>query len=292
MKHLRVLTAAACVASVALAGCAGRAKDRQKMVEALLTARRTIRPIAPLSQQYDALSIEEAYRVQEALVRQLTPWQGPPVGYKVAFTSRDVQEIWKVDEPAHGRLLTSMRAADGSVVNARTFLGMVIELEVAFVIDKPIDRPLKEADELLPYVRSVHPAFDLSTIRFVRDRRRVVAADVIADIAGAHRFILGPAKDPATIDLSTVVATLKRDGRTVYRGPASAAMGSPWNVLLWLSNKLIARGAPLQPGDVILTGALDRPLTGRKSRLLGQYIGRCGPLGTVQCTITAPASRR
>jgi len=291
MKHLKMPIAAACFASVALAGCAGGASDRQAMVEGLLAAHRTMRPIPPLTQRYEALSIEEAYHVQEALVRRLTPRQGPPVGYKVAFTSPRVQKTWNVAEPAYGRLLRSMRAPDGAAVDARTFLGMVIELEVAFVIEKPIDRALKKADDLLPYVRSVHPALDLSTIRFVRDRKRVAAADMIADGVGAHRFILGPAKDPAEIDLRTVTATLRRDGRVVYRGPASAAMGSPWNVLLWLSNKLLARGAPLKPGDVVLTGALDRPLTGRKDRLLGRYIGACGPLGRVQCTITGHAGR-
>jgi len=292
MKRLKMLATGACLACAAVSGCADGANDRRAMVGALLAARRTIRPIAPLTQRYETLSIEEAYGVQEQLVRRLAPKQGAPVGYKVAFTSSAVQETWRVDEPAYGRLLASMRAADGAAVDVRSFLGMVIELEVAFVIDKAIDRRLEKADELKPLVRSIHPALDLSTIRFVHDRKRVGAADVIADCVGAHRFILGPPKDPAAIDLSTVVATLRRDGRIVYRGPTSAAMGNPWNVLLWLANKLVDRGAPLQGGDIILTGVLDRPLTGSKNRLLGQYTGHCGPLGAVRCRITAPKSRR
>ena len=292
MKCLRILTAVAGLASIALPGCADGANDRQAMVGALLAARRMMRPIAPLTQRYETLSIGEAYRVQETLVRRLAPKQGAPVGYKVAFTSSAVQQTWQIGEPAYGRLLASMRTTDGAAVSVRSFLGMVIELEVAFVIDKPIDRRLKEADELKPLVRSVHPALDLSTNRFVHDRKPVMAADVIADAVGAHRFILGPPKDPASIDLSAVVATLRRDGRIVYRGPATAAMGSPWNVLLWLANTLVDRGAPLQPGDIVLAGALGRPLTGSKARLLGQYTGHCGPLGTVRCTITAPRARR
>ena len=285
-----MMAAVAWFACGMVVGCGSDIDARSAMVEELLAARRTMRPIAPLTQTHKHLSIDEGYRVQEALVRRLADRAGRPVGYKVAFTSKAAQQAWQIAEPAYGRLLASMQAADAAQIDPREFMSYVIELEVAFVIGRRIDRQLTDPGELRAYVKSVHAAFDLSTIRFDRDTGPIRAADVVADAVGANRFILGRPKDPAEIDVGAVTATLRRNDRVVYQGPAAAAMGSPWNVLLWLSNKLIAGGGGLQAGDVVLTGALDKPLAGGRDKVAGRLVGDCGPLGRVSCVI--PAAER
>ena len=278
------LLLAACISAGLLTGCA-QGDRRAAMVDDLVAARITGRTIPPLTLTHGVFTLDEAYRVQDALTWQLTQQTDRVAGYKVAYATAASRRPRGLAEPLYGRLLTSMEVPDGGRIDLADFHSFAIELEVAFTIGRRIDRQMEDVEELKSHVKSVRAAFELPDNRFDTREAMRLLPDIIADGVGAHRFVLGPAKSPAGVDVDAVTATMRHDGKVVRRGEAGSVMGSPWNVLLWLANALTRRGYALHPGDVVLTGALDGPHSPPRDKAAGRYVGDCGPLGRVRCTV-------
>ena len=135
----------------------------------------------------------------------------------------------------------------------------------------PRGRPYGEA-EVLEAVASLHTALEMPSSRFT-DFTRVGEAQLIADNACAHHFILGPAvsADWRSMDLAAhkVLGTVTRpDGRRWTRkGTGAAVLGNPANAVAWLANKLADFGVTLEAGEVILPGALPTIFAGLRISL-------------------------
>ena len=100
--------------------------------------------------------------------------------------------------------------------------------------------------------------------------------DLIATNVGSESWVAGAAL-PLT-DLAGVNGLgceLRRDGELVDQGPATAAMGDQLEALLWLVNHVHARGLPLQPGHLLITGTLGRLNVAET----GRYDVACGAAG-------------
>ncbi|MFQ5799467.1 MAG: fumarylacetoacetate hydrolase family protein, partial [Bacteroidota bacterium] len=126
---------------------------------------------------------------------------------------------------------------------------------------------------------------DLGDDRFVTGDTKPTPQDAIANGVGSHFFVLGPAIDPAKVDVDAVTLKLIRDGKTIAESPATNVMGSPWNSLLWLANHVVKHGGTLEPGAVVLTGTAARAYRAKGDQIKGIYEGDCGPLGKIILTI-------
>ena len=209
-----------------------------------------------------------------------------PVGYKLGFTSSAAQQRFGVSSPAWGRLRRDMRVPAGGAVAAGSFSRVFVEAEIAFTIGHRLDVPLERPSELLAFVRSVHPALELPDWRFAPEAQPSFE-EIVSDGVGAHRFVLGPGRDPELVELETASVTLERDGQEISRGRGADALGSPWHALLWLNRTLVAEGAALEPGDVVLTGALGSVRVFSPGQAAGRYRTTVEGLGSVEVTITA-----
>lgn len=256
------------------------------MVDAMLAARQARSQIVPLTHTYGDFSVDHAYRVQDALTARLSDKGHKVAGYKVGYASQASQEAWGITEPAYGPLFESAQVPDGGTVSAADFNAFHIEVEVAFVMAKRVGEPMGSVEALRPYVKGVCTGFDIPEGRFRQAEAKQKVADIIACGVGAHRWAIGPVKDPSEVDVSDVVGTVTWNGEPVYSGPATAVMGGPWKVLLWLANSLHERGRALEADDVVLTGALDKAFTGGEDgAAAGTYVGDCGPLGQVRVEV-------
>ena len=292
LRHNAFVLFAACAVAAALsAGCCPTCQQSLAISRHLLAARATGAQVAPPSVALGPASLNIAYLSQDYLIKDIVAGGDKVVGYKVAFTSAASQQAAGAPGPAYARLLASQRRESGAAIPAGDFHKVAVEMEVAMVIGRRIDKPVGGIDELKPCVRAICPALELPDAHFAPDAGRATFEDLVADNVGAHRFVLGPAVEPDKVNVEAVAATLTLDGQAVAAGKAKDVLGSPWASLLWLVNGLVKSGLKLEPGDVVITGSMNAPYSPPAEREAGTYVGDFGTLGSVSCRIEARAAR-
>jgi 2-keto-4-pentenoate hydratase len=269
------------VAGVDRSAYGGDDAKAARMVAEILAAGENQTQIEYLTKTYGTFSIERAYEIQAAMAKGLSKRLGAVSGYKVAYASRAAQEQFGVDEPASGPLFRLQRVPNGSKLPASNFVEIAMETEIAFTIGKRIDRPVRNVEQLKGCVKWVHAAFDIGDYRFVSGETKPTPQDMIATGVGAHFHVLGPGVAPGNIDVDTITLKLLRNGETLAESPATNVMGSPWNSLLWIANKMVKTGGALEPGDVVVSGTAAPAYKTKGPKIKGRYRGECGDLGRV-----------
>ena len=269
------------VAGVDRSAYGGDDAKAARMVAEILAASENQTQIEYLTKTYGTFSIERAYEIQAAMAKGLSKRLGTVSGYKVAYASRAAQEQFGVDEPASGPLFRLQRVPNGSKLPASNFVEIAMETEIAFTIGKRIDRPVRNVEQLKGCVKWVHAAFDIGDYRFVSGETKPTPQDMIATGVGAHFHVLGPGVAPGNIDVDAITLKLLRNGETLAESPATNVMGSPWNSLLWIANKMVKTGGALEPGDVVVSGTAAPAYKTKGPKIKGRYRGECGDLGRV-----------
>ena len=203
---------------------------------------------------------EEGYAVQALLERRSAY---PIFGWKIAATSQAGQRHIGVDGPLAGRLLRERVATGGSTLKLGANHMRVAEPEFAFRIGRPLAPRTSSysVDEVMATVDSLHLAVEVPDSRY-DDFARVGAAQLIADNACAHQFVLGPAAMPQWrrrnlaehIVIGIVAGKLRREGK------GANVLGDPRAALTWLANELSRLGIGLAAGQVVTTGTCVSPL--------------------------------
>jgi 2-keto-4-pentenoate hydratase len=201
----------------------------------------------------------EGYAVQALLERRSAR---PLFGWKIAATSAAGQAHINVDGPLAGRLLAEMVAEDAATLPFGANRMRVAEAEFAFRMGR--DLPPRDAaytmEEVMAAVASLHPAIEVPDSRFA-DFTRAGAAQLIADNACAHQFVLGPATgaDWRGMDLAAHPVRGSVDG-AVAEGRGANALGDPRLALAWLANELSGLGVTLAADQVVTTGTCVVPM--------------------------------
>ncbi len=161
----------------------------------------------------------------------------------------------------------------------------VAEAEFAFRLARDLEpRPAPYTrEEALAAVETLHPAIELPDSRF-DDFTLVGEAQLIADNACAHEFVLGPATgyDWRSLDLSRHAVVAAVAGKHTETGVGERVLGGPVIALTWLANELSALGVTLEAGHVVTTGTCVTPLP----IVLGDHVtADFGALGAVEITL-------
>lgn len=213
------------------------------------------RAIEPLTARHPALSIEQAYAIQQQLnARRLAAGQRA-VGRKIGVTSEAVMSLLGVRQPDFGLLTDTMMHVDGARIDAAAFIQPRIETEIAFRLRHDLAGPRVEPGQVLAATESVIACFEIVDSR-IRDWK-IRIQDTVADNASCGAFVLGRTElDPRDVDLIGCPMEMRRNGAVVASGTGAATMGSPLVAVAWLANTLSALGQPLRAGEIVLSGAL------------------------------------
>lgn len=233
--------------------------------------------VEPLTARQPALTIEQAYRIQQRLIARRVAAGERVIGKKIGVTSQAVMDLLGVRQPDFGVLTDAMRYASGATLAMRSLIQPKAEGEIAFVLKHELRGPgVREAD-VLDATRGVAACFEVVDSR-IRDWK-IRIQDTVADNASCGAFVLSDRLvDPAKLELPRVAMTLQKNGQTVVTGSGSATMGSPLAAVTWLANMLGSLGQSLNPGDIILSGALGAMVpvaAGDKLRMSIEGIGEC-----------------
>ncbi len=202
----------------------------------------------------------EGYAIQA----QLEKLSAKPLwGWKIAATSTAGQLHIGVDGPLAGRLLAEMVHADGATLPFGANRMRVAEAEFAFRMARDLP-PRAEAytvEEVLGAVAALHTAIEVPDSRFV-DFATAGAAQLLADNACAHQFVLGP-EAPASwrdMDLAAHRVIGRVTGRFEREGVGANVLGDPRIALAWFANELSRHGMTLAAGQVVTTGTCLVPM--------------------------------
>jgi 2-oxopent-4-enoate hydratase len=211
--------------------------------------------IPPLSEQVPGLSVADSYRIQQLNVARRLRDGGVIVGHKVGLTSVAMQEQLGVDEPDYGVLFADMLVDDGRPIPVSGLIQPRVEAEVAFIMARELRGPgVTEADALEAIVGAL-PVIEVIDSRI--SAWKIGLTDTIADNASCAKVVRGEVVTPiAGLDLRTIGMILTVDGEVVSTAAGAAVLGNPIRGVVWLANKLAEFGVSLQPGDLVLAGAL------------------------------------
>ena len=202
----------------------------------------------------------EGYAIQ-AVLEDLS--KRPLFGWKIAATSKAGQEHIGVSGPIAGRVLAERAFEDGADLVFGENRMRVAEPEFAFRFATTLKPRRKEytLEDVLGAVGSLHPAIEIPDSRF-ENFATVGEAQLIADNACAHEFILGSATeaDWRAIDLSQHKATIEAVGGEVHDGIGANVLGDPRDALLWLVQEVTGLGLTIDAGQVVTTGTCAEPL--------------------------------
>ena len=112
--------------------------------------------------------MDEGYAVQEALAGLLADTKGPVVGYKIALTSRVVQEMVGMSEPAAGVVFANTAHQSPASVDRDGYMHLAIECEIAARLgtDLPPDGAPYDRSSVGNAVEFVATAFELTDDRY------------------------------------------------------------------------------------------------------------------------------
>jgi 2-oxo-hept-3-ene-1,7-dioate hydratase len=185
-------------------------------------------------------------------------------GRKIGLTSRAMQQASQIDEPDFAPLMDDMFFEPNSTLPIDRFIAPRVEVELAFILARPLVGPGVSLADVLAATEHVQPAIEIIDARieqFDRDTKAMRKVyDTISDFAANAGIILGGVPvAPAHTDLRWVGAIMSKNGVVEETGLAAGVLNHPGNGVAWLANKLAPFGEQLNAGDVVLAGSFTRP---------------------------------
>jgi 2-keto-4-pentenoate hydratase len=251
--------------------------DAPAKARALYDARRTRVPIPPFTDEDPTLGMADGYAIQRELIDLLLADGDRIVGHKVGLTSKPMQKMVGVDSPDYGPVLASTVYRDGDTIPAGRFIAPKIEAEIVFVIGERLQGPGVTVTQAHAAIAGAVAAMEIVDSRIAD--WRIKLADTVADLASNGAMATSSRVVPlADIDPRLVGMTLTRNGELIDTGAGAAALGDPVAVVAWLANVLGGDGVALEPGHLIMTGALHAAVPMTPGDVFRAEFDRLGPI--------------
>lgn len=201
------------------------------------------------------LTIEEAYVIQEELVKQKLAAGHKIIGPKMGLTSEAKLKQMKVTDPIYGYVFDYMMVDDGDTVDIKDYIHPKAEPEIGFVLKDNLKGPNVTKEQVLAATDYVFPAVEIIDSRY--ENFNFTMPDVIADNTSARGAVFGTTlKKADTLDLDLVGATLSINGKVASLGAGAAVLGHPANAIARLANMLAEKGEEVKAGEPIMAGGI------------------------------------
>jgi len=212
----------------------------------------------PLDAALRAAPLEDAYRIQDALHRGMTgAGRGEIAGWKIALTSKAMQQMTGVGQPAAGALFSTVVHPSPARRALAGYHHLGVEFEVAVRLGGDLGArggPWTRAS-VADRIAACMPAFELVEDGDA-DYKTLDAFTLVAQNAWNGGVVLGaPVTDLRGVDLESAVTRCWVNGEPAGQGKTGDALGHPFEAVAWLANLLIGRGRMLQRGMIVMTGS-------------------------------------
>lgn len=212
-----------------------------------------------LTQRFPEMTVNDSYAIQKRWSDTRIERGARLVGHKIGLTSKVMQVATGITEPDYGVIHDDMVFESGSVLEFDRFSNVRIEVELAFVLNKPLAGPNVTVFDVLDATAYVVPALEVLNSHLELEGRTIV--DTISDNAAMGAMVVGGSPVRVDqVDLPWAKALLYRNESIEDSGVAGAVLGHPARGVAWLANKLAQHGQTLAAGEIILAGSFTKPM--------------------------------
>jgi len=226
-----------------------------RVARRLFVENRDRKPFQWLSGEDMPADLDEAYAIQSAL-HGLWSKEGVGAlgGWKIAITSKAMQELCGIDQPCVGGILNDRIFLGPAKVSLSDYVRLGLEFELALTMGADAGGGPYDAATIRPLVAEARPAFELIEDRGA-DYADFDAFSLVADNTWNGGVVAGPAipnwKD---VDWTSAPVTLRYNDE-VETATTGEALGDPFAAIAVVANNLLERGTRLKAGDVVMTGS-------------------------------------
>ncbi|CAN7572294.1 MULTISPECIES: 2-oxo-hept-4-ene-1,7-dioate hydratase [Ensifer] len=238
-----------------------------------------------LSLKHPDMTMDDAYAVQSAWVKQKIARGRRVIGWKIGLTSKAMQYALNIDIPDSGVLFDDMMFEDGATIPRDRFIQPRIEAEIAFVMKAPLAGPNVSVFDVLNATDYVTPALEILDTRILRvdpetKKARTIVDTISDNAANAGIVIGGRAMRPQDVDMRWMGAIVSRNAAVEETGLGAGVLNHPARGIAWLANRLASYGDRIDAGQIVLAGSFIRPVEARHGDTI---VADFGPQGTVSC---------
>ena len=211
-------------------------------------------PSPEIMEVFPDLSVDDAFRLQFALIDRRILQGETIIGMKAALTAKSMQEFFQVSEPSPGYLTSDLLATAGEMAIGQWVM-TIVEPEIAFILCHKLEGPGVTTVDVLHATEGVMAAIEIGHLRYGMEKRSLQQFLAYNTLNGAialgHRMVA--LRD---LDLRMEGMVMEVDGQPVGSGTGVEAMGDPVAVVAWLANTMARFERCLEPGMVIITGSI------------------------------------
>ncbi|HBE45044.1 MAG TPA: hydratase [Deltaproteobacteria bacterium] len=244
----------------------------------------------PVAEVDPAMTMEQAFKVQEKFVAIIAKEFGEPVGYKAGLTNPNAQKAFGVTNPVRGTLLKKMILKSGATIEANFGARPLSEGDLIVRVSNEAINKAKTPEDALKNLDVVIPFIELPDL--VYDPKLKMSGPAIFAInVGARYGVMG---EPIPLSATPEwMARLKNftlqvydeKGTVVTEGKGSALLGDPLAVVLWIKDSLAAEGKKVKEGDLLSLGTIGKMMPAKPGVVRAKYID-LDPNGPVEISVT------
>lgn len=204
------------------------------------------------------MSLEEAYRIQLAVLDRRLAAGARLAGWKVGLSSDATRKMFGLDAPVSASLLADRHLASGRTFACTDFRKPIIESELCIVMGRPLRGPGVTRAQAEAAIAGAAPALELVDMRLnIAENLPLGVADGVAQWG----FVTGPEVRPypTDVDLGALVVETRRNGESVARVVGSEAIDDQIETIVWLANHLAGFDRALEAGQYVMTGSMTKP---------------------------------
>ncbi len=223
----------------------------QRLDAALLEARE----IERLSVEHTSITLEDAYRIQQAGVRLREARGEKIIGYKMGLTSAAKRAQMGLDTSIYGVLTDRMRVGEDVPFSLAGKIHPKVEPEIGFVTSRELRWPVTP-EEALSACSSVFAGLEILDSRYV-GFKYFSLPDVVADNSSSAWFVMGrmEAAKLSLDALGNIEMEMSVEGGVSQSARSSEILGNPVFSLVELVRLLQSHGKSLPGGSIVLAGA-------------------------------------
>src|SRR3954466_15922833 len=172
----------------------------------------------------DRLDLDEAYRVQLALIERRVAAGERQIGWKVGLTAKAIQEQFGFHEPVFACILESRPS--GHVFGATELINPGFETELCIRLGRGLEG-MVSLEQVRAAVDVIYPSFEIIETRGDLVKQIALA---LADNGQQRSVVIGaPVQLATSLALDQVETRVRLNGNEVATGPGSAVLGHPLN---------------------------------------------------------------